>query len=313
MIRKLSIACCLVATLSIAATKPAATQPAGPSKDGMGREYWLYSPSKTAASRDYRLVVGVHGYGGNGAGAAGLAEWSTKRDCFVLGPSFPNDGYQLLLQEADTQLVNLLKDLRGKLRLKPRVFLFGFSGGAQFVHRFTQRYPDLVAGCAAHSAGTWATGGEWGELNPEAKPIPLVISCGQRDTAKSVPQAPFARIEWAHQFEQQLRSGGFAHAATYPRDAGHSYGPEAAALTEICFKAATGKAETLAAQRAEVAALLAKGNTAAAQALAARSKVRVAPVAADAKPETALDASLGLAHNAALDALLSEGKGKISK
>ena len=164
---------------------------------------------------------------------------------------------------------------------------------------------ELGAGCAAHSAGTWATGGEWGELNPEAKAIPMVISCGQRDTSKSVPQAPFSRIDWAHQFEQQLRSGGFAFAATYPKDAAHAYTAEASALTEICFKSATGKAETLAAQRAEVAALLAKGNTAAAQALAARSKLRASPVIADAKPEAALDASLTVAHNAALDALLA--------
>ena len=313
MIRPLAIACCLVATLAGAATKEAAAQPTGPRKDGMGRDYWLYAPSKVAATRDYWLVVGVHGYGGNGSGAAGLAGWAPKRDCYVVGPSFPNDGYQLLLQDSDTQLVKLIEDLGRTLKLKPRVFLFGFSGGAQFVHRFTQKYPDLVAGCAAHSAGTWSTGGEWGELNPAAKPIPLVISCGQRDTAKSVPQAPFARIEWAHQFEQQLRSGGFAFAATYPKDAGHAYTPEAAALTEICFKAATGKAETLAAQRAEVAALLAKGNTAAAQTLAARSKLRAAPVAADAKPEATLDASLALAHNAALDALLGESKGKSSK
>lgn len=283
-----------------------AAQPAvAPRQDGMGRDYWLYPPAKVAAGKAYWLVVGVHGYGGTGAGAGGLAGWAAQRDCYVLGPSFPNNGYQLLQQESDTQLVRLIEDLRKTARLNPRVFLFGFSGGAQYVHRFTQKYPRLVAGCAAHSAGTWSTGGQWGELNPEARTIPLVISCGQRDTAKSMPEAPFSRIEWAHRFETCLATGGFAHATAYPRDAAHAYSPEAAALTELCFRWATGKAETLAAQRAEVAALVAKGDTAGAQALAARSKVRIAALGPDVRPEATLEMSLGAAHNAALDALLS--------
>lgn len=305
MIRLTQLPICL---LVIAAASHGA-EAVAPRQDGMGRDYWLYAPSRVATTKDYWLVVGVHGYGGTGSGAAGLAGWAAQRDCYVLGPSFPNNGYQLLQQEADTQLVRLIGDLRKTARLKPRVFLFGFSGGAQFAHRFTQKYPDLVAGCAAHSAGTWSTGGEWGELNPAARAIPLVISCGQRDTSKSVPQAPYGRLEWAHHFELQLRSGGFAFAATYPKDAAHAYTPEAGALTEVCFKAATGKAETLAAQRAEVASLLAKGETAAAQSLAARSKLRAAPAAAGAKPEATLDATLALAHNAILEAMLA-GKGR---
>jgi pimeloyl-ACP methyl ester carboxylesterase len=37
-----------------------------------------------------------------------------------------------------------------------RVFLFGFSGGAQFAHRFTMRYPERVRSLVAASAG-WYT------------------------------------------------------------------------------------------------------------------------------------------------------------
>jgi predicted esterase len=308
VIRELLFIACFFIVESASAADSVAVR-----KDSMGRDYWLYTPSKVIPTRDYWLVVGVHGYGGNGDGAAGLASWTKQRDCYVLGPSFPNNGYQLLLQDSDTQLVKLIEDLRKTSRFKPRVFLFGFSGGAQFVHRFTQKYPTLVAGCAAHSAGTWATGGQWGELNPEARTIPLVISCGQRDTDKSVPQAPFGRIEWARQFEQQLKSGGFAYAATYPKDAGHNYSPEAISLTEICFKSATGKAETLAAQRTAVAALLAKGDKVGAEALVARSKVRIAALGPNVRPEATLEMSLGVAHNAALEAMVSEGKVKISK
>ncbi|HAZ65711.1 MAG TPA: hypothetical protein DCY41_03025 [Opitutae bacterium] len=309
MIRVFSLVACLL----IFADSARAAETVAVHKDSMGRDYWLYAPPKVVPTRDYWLVVGVHGYGGNGDGAAGLASWTKQRDCFVLGPSFPNNGYQLLLQDSDTQLVKLIEDLRKTARFKPRIFLFGFSGGAQFVHRFTQKYPTLVAGCAAHSAGTWATGGQWGELNPEARTIPLVISCGQRDTEKSVPQAPFARIEWARQFESQLSAGGFAYASAYPKDAGHAYTAEATALTDLCFKYATGKSETLSAQRAEVATLLAKGNKLGAEALVARSKVRVAALGPNVRPEATLEMSLGAAHNAALERLMSGDKGKTSK
>lgn len=36
-----------------------------------------------------------------------------------------------------------------------KMCLYGFSAGAQFVHRFTYAHPDRVACCAALSAGSW--------------------------------------------------------------------------------------------------------------------------------------------------------------
>jgi len=36
-----------------------------------------------------------------------------------------------------------------------KMCLYGFSAGAQFVHRFTYAHPDKVACCAAFSAGSW--------------------------------------------------------------------------------------------------------------------------------------------------------------
>jgi poly(3-hydroxybutyrate) depolymerase len=97
--------------------------------DSMGREFFVYAPAKVERAKTYWLVVGVHGYGGNGAGAAGLADWAKRGDCVVVGPSFPNSGYQLLREEAGEQLVKLFELLRKEYKLHDRMFLRGFRAG----------------------------------------------------------------------------------------------------------------------------------------------------------------------------------------
>ena len=78
----------------------------------------------------------------------------------------------------------------------------GPSGGAQFAHRMMMKHPDLVIGCAAHSGGTWSTGGSCGKPNPQAAQVPFVLSCGEEDTRKSTPDLPMGRLEWAKAFEK---------------------------------------------------------------------------------------------------------------
>jgi len=210
-----------------------------PRQDSMGRDYYLYTPDRIDKQKTYWLVVGVHGYGGNGKGAAGISPWAKRGDCIVVGPSFPNNGYQGLGQQAGEQLDLLFKDLSKEYKLHPRLFLYGFSGGAQFAHRFMMAYPDLVAGCSAHSAGSWATGEHWGSINPKAANIPLVISCGESDTAKSTPDAPHTRLEWAKLFEKQAAEAGLLFQANYWPNTAHAASPGVAKMTTDCYDLAT--------------------------------------------------------------------------
>lgn len=207
--------------------------------DSLGREYYVYEPPRLDKSKIYWLVVGVHAWGGNGKGAAGLSVWANRGDCIVVGPSFPNNGYQGLDERAGEQLELLFKDLSKEYKLHDKMFLYGFSGGAQFAHRFMMAYPDLVAGCSAHSAGSWATGGRWHSINPKAADIPLVISCGQSDTAKSSPDAPYTRVEWAKTFEKELADEKFLFQASYWPNTGHAPTPGVAQMTTDCYQLAT--------------------------------------------------------------------------
>jgi hypothetical protein len=100
-------------------------------------------------------------------------------------------------------------------------------------------YPKLVAGCAAHSAGSWATGEPWGAVNAKAVDVPLVMSCGERDTERMAPAAPHTRIEWARRFEGQLAEGAFTYQAAWWPGAGHEQTAGARAMTEECYRVAT--------------------------------------------------------------------------
>ncbi len=200
----------------------------------MGREYYLYTPDKVDSNRTCWLVVGVHGYKGNGKGAGGYADWAKRGDCIVIGPTFPSEGYQMLQQNADKQLIGLAESLARKFKLHPKIFLVGFSGGSQFVHRFAMKYPDMVIGCAAHSGGTWTDA-----LNPRAMGVPFAISCGEKDTNKSTPDCPLTRVEWAKAFAAKMLAGGFYFKfRTWP-DVGHAACAPCKLLTEECFAFST--------------------------------------------------------------------------
>jgi hypothetical protein len=91
------------------------------------------------------------------------------------------------------------------------MFLYGFSAGAQFVHRFAFNHPELVVGVSAHSAGSWAGVEGWGEINDKAKGIPFALTCGELDTTKAFDgKAPYGRLDWMKVFAEDLKKRGFA-------------------------------------------------------------------------------------------------------
>ncbi|MFC4991642.1 hypothetical protein [Rubritalea tangerina] len=200
--------------------------------DRDGLTSWIYTPDRIQRNKTYWVVVGVHGYRGHGKGAAGLASWvkGYQPDCIVVGPSF-NDGYQAAPKKDCDKLLSIVERLGKKYKLHPRIFVYGHSGGAQFAHRFLFKYPNKIAGCSAHSAGTW-------ELNiPNTLTnIPCAFSCGERDTGKAFPQAPYSRIEFFKHFEQNIKKLPLKslEITTLP-NAGHAPDPETLAMTKRCY------------------------------------------------------------------------------
>lgn len=193
--------------------------------DSMGREYFLFTPDKIDPAVTYWLVVEVHGYGGHGSEGSGVRGWADRGDCIGIAPSFP-DGYQRLELNTDQQLIQIFQKLQKDFKLHNKLFVYGHSGGAQFAHRFTLKYPQFVVGCCATSAGAWATGGSYGNLNQMAANLPIAISCDEKDTELAGPNVPMTRIVWAKKFEEELGKKHFFYRAEYWPNAGHGGDPK---------------------------------------------------------------------------------------
>ena len=210
-------------------------------KGPMGRDYYLYLPDKIDPAKTYWLVVGVHGYRGNGKGGSGVAGWPDRYDCIAVAPSFP-DGFQGLEKQTDIQLLQIFSELQRKYRLYPKLFVTGHSGGSQFAHRFASHHPDQTIACAASSGGTWETGAGYGSFSPAAKTIPIAISCGDKDNSISpnMKGVPWGRYDWAKHFEKNLSDGGYFFKAKYWPGAGHGgYGPGIEQLRNESFSLGT--------------------------------------------------------------------------
>ena len=211
-------------------------------KDKQGMDCFVYLPDTTDPSVTYQLLVGVHGAGGKGKGAAGLQNWAQRGDVIVIGPSFETKG-EHPYQNGDgihaEKLIALFDTLKKSHKLRDKMFLHGFSGGSQFVHRFTMLHPKLVCGVSAHSGGTWATD-NYGRIDKAAKNIPFAISCGQKDTGKAFPDAPYNRLEWYGRFQQELEKEKFCYIGNTWPDVGHSISAGAWDLMRQCFQLTTG-------------------------------------------------------------------------
>jgi predicted esterase len=211
-------------------------------KDKQDMDCYVYTPDVIDPAKTYQLIVGVHGAGGKGNGAAGMKDWAKRGDVIVIGPSFETKG-ERPYQNGDgihaEKLIELFETLKKSYKLDDQLFLHGFSGGCQFTHRFTMLHPKLVCGVSAHSGGTWATD-NYGEISAAAKKIPFAISCGEKDMGKSFPEAPFGRLEWYGRFQKEIDQKGFCYiGGTWP-DVGHSISSGAWDLAKQCFQLATG-------------------------------------------------------------------------
>ena len=217
--------------------------------DSEGQTAYLYTPSeKPEAGKVYWLAIGVHGMGGDGKGACGIASWA-KDDVIVLGPSFtspkrddktpkgdgpPPDRYQMNGPAHDAKLKALIQEVGKTWKLRPKVFLHGFSAGAQFAHRFTLKNPDQVAGVSAASAGSWNSGPA-SVLNPAAASIPFAVSCGEYDQNKSSPNSRLTRLEWMKEFAEGIRQAHFDAESRVIANTGHKPTNDTMALAQACF------------------------------------------------------------------------------
>ncbi|MDX2273935.1 MAG: PHB depolymerase family esterase [Hyphomonadaceae bacterium] len=131
------------------------------------RSFFLYRPTVEIAGAP--LVVSVHGIARNAtAHAYRLIAEAERYGLCVLAPLFSKDAYgqyQQLIDaksgaRSDLALLDMLEALSQMIQADAaRILLFGFSGGAQFAHRFAMAHPHMVRSAVLAAAGwyTWPT------------------------------------------------------------------------------------------------------------------------------------------------------------
>lgn len=215
-------------------------------KGDPAQEYYVYLPKDFDPKRAYWLFVGVHGLGGDGKGALGWESFADEGQCIVVGPSFKGT-FQFPARGAGDAMKAIIKELAKEYKLEHKLFITGFSAGAQFAHRFALANPALAAGCAAHSAGDWDD-----VPDPKARAVPFLITCGTDDNKDP------DRIAGARKFAQSLRQKGFKVESKWFDGVGHSFCNEARSMTkDIYWTATTGMT---AARRQEAESQLAKAE-----------------------------------------------------
>jgi len=187
------------------------------------------------------VMVDVHGAGGlkKERASSTLSKIVTPEPVIIIIPSFVS-GYQGGAGASAKQLISNFKAVQKKYAVHDKMFVHGHSGGGQFAHRFAFNEPKYVIGVSAHSSGSWSTGGNFGSISTRSKSIPFTISCGEKDTKRSVAGYPHTRINWFKLFSSSLKKKGFTLASQTWPNAGHGvsaklYGPQ---LKE-CFLLAT--------------------------------------------------------------------------
>lgn len=113
----------------------------------------------------------------------------------VIAPRFTNsrfNGYQrpgVDEQRADDALIGLIRILNQRYGLRTgAIDLFGFSGGAQFAHRFAMQYPNLIARLVVASAG-------WYTFPYEHRRYPYGLKTGENPGVDLISRLdPFLRL-----------------------------------------------------------------------------------------------------------------------
>ncbi|MCF6298824.1 MAG: hypothetical protein L3J01_02990 [Thiomicrorhabdus sp.] len=124
--------------------------------------YFLYTPSQLKPNAN--VLVAVHGISRNARKQARLfAKYAEKYGVVVVAPLFDKQhyaGYQRLGlsgERADLALNEILNEVALTTQANTQnIYLFGYSGGGQFVHRYAMAYPKRVKAMAIGAAG-WYT------------------------------------------------------------------------------------------------------------------------------------------------------------
>jgi len=191
-------------------------------------EYYLYAPKAYSADQEWPLFVGIHGAGGSGLDCWNLWQsYADKEEFILLCPSIPGNPDGFYYEVGESTVWSAVGQVKKDYRIRPRMFLSGFSAGAFFVQGFVYRYPQYVSGVSILSAGSYD------KINLNSKDVPFLIVIGNQDHPFSVEQSGL--------FAQYLEQEGFDVQYALLPGIGHAVTRDGVNLTIELFRKIVNK------------------------------------------------------------------------
>lgn len=210
------------------------------------REYFYHFPAGLHAGSP--IIVSVHGISMNAVEhMVRLRGIAAQVGAAVIAPVFNRKIYPRYQQLADSRsgvradlaLIDILADVRRQTGIAtPRIHITGFSGGAQFAHRFALYHANLVTTCVSCAAGWYSfplddvpyplgmgegTGPDGASPHPAWRSVAHHVIVGARDNAADPAlnmTAPVVALQgsgrrtrarrWVRAMNRDRRIGGHA-------------------------------------------------------------------------------------------------------
>jgi pimeloyl-ACP methyl ester carboxylesterase len=166
-------------------------------------EFYVHIPA--GAVEPLTPVLMLHGMGGAGREFSDVARSRCDGEHWIIvAPTFAYGDWRdpaVVTRESTTHFARInafldrLPDIAG-MSIRPQVFVYGFSRGAQAANRYALTYPERVAGVAMMSAGTYtlpiASFGSGSDAR--ATPFPFGVADIQQLFGRPFDSATFAQI-----------------------------------------------------------------------------------------------------------------------
>jgi dipeptidyl aminopeptidase/acylaminoacyl peptidase len=194
-----------------------------PYYDTSPSEYYLYLPSAYSPEKDWPVLVGVHGYSGDGKQCLDWWQEPAEKAGFVLVcPSFGAGNVEWEFIQNETNLLGILRRVGNEVRVQKKIFLAGFSAGGEFALLFSYSHPNLVQAVSLLSSGNYY------EPFKDYKDIRFLVLMGDRDN-------PVAEQN-AASFVEGLQQKGYTVEYEVLPGVGHEVAPEALEKTILFFQ-----------------------------------------------------------------------------
>ena len=147
-------------------------------------EYYLYLPKGYSDDQTWPVFVGVHGSNQSGKDCWSMWQSFADEEGFILVcPSLADERGGWYQDEGEAMVAAILNQIYLEYSIENRVFMAGFSAGAQFVGGFAFHVPSYVYGVSMLSATIYYP------PTSASSHIPFLVTIGDHESPETIQAA----------------------------------------------------------------------------------------------------------------------------